>query len=76
VALFQTQRGYSLPEALVFALGAGVGFTLALSLMAGLRERFDLLGPPDLVRGTALSLLLAGLLSLAFMGFAGLSGGT
>lgn len=74
VSLFQTQRGYGLLECLVFALGAGAGFALALSLMAGLRERLDLLSPPDAVRGTALSLVLAGLLSLSFMGFAGLGG--
>jgi Na+-translocating ferredoxin:NAD+ oxidoreductase subunit A len=72
VALFQTAREYSFLQALVFALAAGVGFTLALVLMAGLRERLNLAGVPDVVRGTALSLMLAGLLSLAFMGFTGL----
>ncbi|MBM4181016.1 MAG: RnfABCDGE type electron transport complex subunit A [Betaproteobacteria bacterium] len=75
VALFQTAREYSLAQALVFALGAGAGFTLALLLMAGLRERLNLAGVPNVVQGTALSLMLAGLLSLAFMGFAGLGAG-
>jgi electron transport complex protein RnfA len=72
VALFQTTREYDFLQALVFSLGAGAGFTLALLLMAGLRERLNLAGVPGVVQGTALSLMLAGLLSLAFMGFAGL----
>jgi len=72
VALFQTNRGYGLLPGLVFALGGGVGLTLALVLMAGLREEAELSDVPAIVRGTALNLILAGLLSLAFMGFAGL----
>ncbi len=72
LALFQTNRGYGFVQSLVYALGAGTGFTLALVLMAGLREKLDLLAVPDAVRGAALALTLAGLLSLAFMGFAGL----
>lgn len=73
LALFQTNRGYGFLQCIVFALGAGAGFTLALVLMAGLRERLDLADTPDVVRGTALTLVLAGLLSVCFMGFAGLS---
>lgn len=72
VALFQTNRGYGLLQCLAFALGAGVGFTLAIALIAGLREKLDLASTPDVVRGTALTLILAGILSIAFMGFAGL----
>jgi electron transport complex protein RnfA len=75
VALFQTAREYSFLQSLTFAAGGGIGFTLALVLMAGLRERLDLVKVPDVVRGTALSLMLAGLLSLTFMGFAGLGSG-
>ncbi|HAF44447.1 MAG TPA: electron transport complex subunit A, partial [Gallionellaceae bacterium] len=56
-------------------LGGGLGFTLALVLMASLRERLQLANVPTLVQGTALSLILAGLLSLAFMGFGGMGGG-
>lgn len=74
VALFQTAREYSLLQSLMFSLGAGLGFCLALVLMAGLRERLDLADVPALMRGTALSLMLAGLLSLTFMGFAGVGG--
>lgn len=75
LALFQTSRGYGLLQGLVFALGAGAGLTLALVLMAGLREEAELSDVPSLLRGTAMNLLIAGLLSLAFMGFAGLFGG-
>ena len=76
LALFQTQRGYGLLEGLVYALGAGAGLTLALVLMAGLREEAELSDIPALARGTAMSLFIAGILSLAFMGFAGLFSGT
>jgi Na+-translocating ferredoxin:NAD+ oxidoreductase subunit A len=72
LALFQTAREYSFVQCLAFSLGAGAGFTLALLLMAGLREKLELADLPGLARGAALSLILAGLLSLAFMGFAGL----
>jgi len=74
LALFQTNKGYGFLQCLVYALGAGVGFTLALILMAGLREKLELAAIPDVVQGTALTLVLAGLLSIAFMGFAGLGG--
>ncbi len=75
VALFQTAREYSFLQAMTFAFGGGLGFTLALVMMAGLRERLRLAIVPNVVQGTALSLMLAGLLSLAFMGFAGLGSG-
>ena len=72
VALFQTNKGYGFVESLVYALGAGAGFTLALVLMAGLREQLNFADVPGVVKGTALTLLIAGILSLSFMGFAGL----
>jgi len=75
LALFQNQKGYGVLEGLVYALGAGGGLTLALVLMAGLREESELADVPALLRGTALHLLTAGVLSLAFMGFAGLFAG-
>jgi Na+-translocating ferredoxin:NAD+ oxidoreductase subunit A len=75
LALFQTSRGYGLVEGLVFAVGAGVGLTLALVIMAGLREESEIGGVPELVKGTAMSFLIAGILSMAFMGFAGLFSG-
>jgi electron transport complex protein RnfA len=74
LVLFQTNKGYGFLQCLVYALGAGAGFTIALVLMAGLREKLELAGVPDVVKGTALALMLAGLLSIAFMGFGGLGG--
>lgn len=72
LALFQTNKGYGFIESFVYALGAGAGFTLALILIAGLREQLDFADVPNVVKGTALTLLIAGILSLSFMGFAGL----
>ncbi len=73
LAIFATNRGYGLLEGLTFALGAGAGFTLALVLMAGLREEVEMTNEaPELVQGTAINLIIAGILSMAFMGFAGL----
>ena len=72
LALSQTNRGYGLLEGLAFALGAGLGLTLALFLMASIRERLELSEVPALARGMAIVFLVAGCLSLAFMGFAGL----
>ena len=72
LALFQTNKGYGFGESFVYALGAGAGFTLALILIAGLREQLNFADVPNVVKGTALTLLIAGILSLSFMGFAGL----
>ena len=72
LAIFQTNRGYGLLEGLAFALGAGLGLLLALVLMASIREEVELSEPPDFARGLGLVLIIAGSLSLAFMGFAGL----
>jgi electron transport complex protein RnfA len=72
LAIFQTNRGYGLVEGLVFALGAGAGLTMAISLMASLRETLDLADVPKVARNMGLALITAGALSLAFMGFAGL----
>ncbi|OHC67816.1 MAG: electron transport complex subunit A [Rhodocyclales bacterium RIFCSPLOWO2_02_FULL_63_24] len=74
VALFQTAREYDFVQSITFSVGGGAGFTLALVLMASVRERLQLSNVPDLAQGTALSLMLAGILSLSFMGFAGLGG--
>jgi len=72
LAIFQTNRGYGFVEGLVFALGAGAGLTLALVLMASIRETAELADVPAVARGLGLILIIAGSLSLAFMGFAGL----
>lgn len=75
VALFQTSREYNFSQSLVFSVGAGAGYSLALIIMAGLREELAFAPIPKLVKGTALTLMIAGILSLAFMGFAGMGGG-
>jgi Na+-translocating ferredoxin:NAD+ oxidoreductase subunit A len=72
VAVLNIQKEYTFLETIVFALGAAGGFTLAMVLFAGLRERLDLCPVPASFRGTGIALISAGLLSLAFMGFAGL----
>ena len=72
LALFQTNRGYDFTQSVAYSLGAGAGFALALVLMAGVREKLDLANVPQLVRGTAAALVVAGILSMSFMGFAGL----
>ena len=72
LAVLNIQKDYTFLESVVFALGAAAGFTLAMVLFAGLRERLDLCPVPNAFRGTAVALVTAGLLSLAFMGFAGL----
>ena len=76
LALFQTSKGYGFVQGLVYAMGAGGGLTLALVIMAGLREENELATTPRLVRGTAMSFFIAGILSMAFMGFAGLFHGS
>ena len=72
LALFSTNKGYGLLEGLVYALGAGGGVTLALVLLASIREETELMDIPKLIKGVALNLIIAGILSMAFMGFAGL----
>jgi H+/Na+-translocating ferredoxin:NAD+ oxidoreductase subunit A len=75
LALFQTSRHYTLVEGIVFALGAGLGLTLALSLMASIRERLELADVPAVARRMGLVLIVASSLSMAFMGFAGMGSG-
>ncbi len=72
LALFSTNKGYGFIEGMIYALGAGAGVTLALVLLAGIREETRILNIPDVIQGTAINLIIAGILSMAFMGFAGL----
>jgi electron transport complex protein RnfA len=72
LAIFQTNRGYGFTEGLFFAIGGGAGLTLALVLMASIRETVELSDVPAMARNMGLVLILAGSLSLDFMGFAGL----
>ncbi|PCJ27182.1 MAG: electron transport complex subunit RsxA [Flavobacteriales bacterium] len=72
LALFSTNKGYGFWEGMIYALGAGGGVTLALALLAGVREETKILNIPSVIQGTAINLLIAGIISMAFMGFAGL----
>jgi len=72
MTIFQTNRGYTLPQGLMFAAGGGLGITAVLSLVGGIRERTDLAPIPAVARGPALVFMSAAALSLAFMGFAGM----
>lgn len=72
LALFDSMREYSFAEDIIFGLGAGAGFTLALVIMAGIREELDLADVPKPFRGAPITLIVAGILTLAFMGFAGM----
>jgi electron transport complex protein RnfA len=76
LAIFQTNRGYSLVEGIFFAIGGGLGLMLALVLMASIRESLELADVPKAARNMGLIMILAGSLSLAFMGFAGLFSAT
>ncbi|MFC1570202.1 electron transport complex subunit RsxA [Candidatus Omnitrophota bacterium] len=75
LTLFMILRNYGFLESIVFGLGAGVGFTLALVIMAGIREDLDFADIPEPLRGAGMTLLIAGMLALAFMGFGGIISG-
>ena len=62
----------NLPEAVVLSFGAGIGFTMAICIMAGIRENLNLADVPECLKGAPITLITAGLLALAFMGFAGM----
>jgi len=72
VALLTVQTRQTLPKALLYGLGASLGFTLVLVLFAGIRERLEAADVPRPFRGSAIGLITAGLISVAFMGFAGM----
>jgi electron transport complex protein RnfA len=75
LALLAALREYNFIQSAVFGLAAGVGFTIALLIMAGIREELDLAPIPEPFKGAPITLIIAGLLALAFMGFAGLIAG-
>jgi electron transport complex protein RnfA len=72
LALLNVQQNYTMLETIVNSVGAGLGFALALILFSTIRERMELFEIPEPFRGTAIALITAGLLSMAFMGFQGL----
>jgi len=72
VAIINIEDGYDLITSIFFSFASAAGFALALVLMAGIRERFALVDIPKPFEGTAIGLVTAGLIALAFSGFAGL----
>ena len=72
IALVNVQEGYNLVETMVNGFGAGVGFTLAIILFAGIRERLELADIPENFKGFPITLISASLMSIAFLGFSGL----
>lgn len=74
LALFQTFREYDFAQSIAYSFGAGGGFIIAIVLMAGLREKLELADVPGIAQGAAMTLMLGGILSLIFMGFAGMGG--
>ncbi len=75
VAILVIQKDFNLAQSIVYALSTAIGFGLALTVFAGIREQLELANVPKGMRGMAIVLVSAGLLSLAFMGFSGVDGG-
>ena len=72
LALFIVLREYNFLQGIFYGIGAGAGFTLAITIMAGIREELDLADVPKPFQGAPITLIIAGILALAFMGFSGL----
>ena len=72
-ALLNVQNGYNLLYSVLFGVFAGLGFTLAIVLMAGIREYIDEKSVPKAFRGFPIALITAGLMAIGFMGFSGFS---
>ncbi len=72
VAILVVNKGYGLVESAIFAVANALGFTLALVIMAGLREQLEFNSVPESMKGVPIALVLAGILSLSFMGFSGI----
>lgn len=75
VAILVIQKDFDLVQSMVYAFSTAVGFALALTVFAGIREQLDLVRIPKGMQGMAIVMVTAGLLSLAFMGFSGVDGG-
>lgn len=72
VAILVIQKDYNLLEGVVYSAATAAGFGLALIILAGIREHLDLLDIPEGMKGVPITLVIAGILALAFMGFSGL----
>ncbi|KXB43030.1 electron transport complex, RnfABCDGE type, A subunit [Bacteroidales bacterium KA00344] len=75
VAILVIQKDFDLIQSVVYAFSTAVGFALALTVFAGIREQLELTRIPKGMKGMAIVMVTAGLLSLAFMGFSGVDGG-
>lgn len=75
VAILVIQKDYNLIQGIVYAFSTAIGFGLALTVFEGMREHLEMINIPKGMRGVAIVLVSAGLLSLAFMGFSGVDGG-
>ncbi|MBT3380245.1 MAG: NADH:ubiquinone reductase (Na(+)-transporting) subunit E [Lentisphaerae bacterium] len=71
-SLFMVLREYTLVQSAAFGLGAGLGWTLAILIMAGLRQKMGYSNVPEPLRGTGVVMLITGVLAMTFMGFAGM----
>jgi Na+-transporting NADH:ubiquinone oxidoreductase subunit E len=71
-SLFMVIRSYDLPQTIFFGAGAGIGWALAIALMAGLREKMGYSNVPKALKGTAIIMMVAGVIAMTFMGFAGM----
>ena len=72
IALVNVQNNYNLVETMVNGFGAGIGFTLAIVLFAGIRERLELADIPESLKGFPATMIAASLMSIAFLGFSGI----
>jgi len=72
VAILVIKKNYNLLESVVFGASTAIGFGLALIILAGIREQLELVNVPKGMRGVPISLVTAGILALAFMGFTGI----
>lgn len=71
-ALLNIDENYSFIESIVHGISAGIGFTLALVLMAGIREKLEMADVPKAMQGIPIAFIMAGLMAIAFLGFSGL----
>jgi Na+-translocating ferredoxin:NAD+ oxidoreductase subunit A len=71
-ALLASLKDYNFAETVVFGVGAGIGFTLAIVLMAAIRQQLELADIPEALKGPGITLIVAGILALAFIGFSGM----
>jgi len=72
LALMAALRNYGFVQSVIFGFGSGLGFTLAIILMAGIREQLEMADVPEPFKGAAITLIVAGIMALAFFGFSGM----